>query len=358
MRPIRSPPKLNSRIFCTSHDPSSGDFARAKQPRARTDAVARSSQHVHIMSDVGTLRLWVGISVALATATVAPEALAAPKAGSVIEIWRRGDGPSGDQGPPHERARRVSLDHIRLENVERYDAQYARVEKYRGVPLQTLLDQLPDKWVDLAILHFANGMAIPLPFRDQVTMKRLAPFVARGSTFPAIPKKDTPLDRRPIEFSGNKLVVADRWHPDVLPESQPGFSPWVHADTLVGIELVAAGPYYAQFEASTEPGARRGSALFRQSCQFCHGVHRVGATFGWDFVDSPAINSYEDSSANLYHNVAYKPRNAAELGLMMPPLAFLTEAAADDVRQWLRAISSAPLPPYRGSPRAGLRPAP
>lgn len=57
-----------------------------------------------------------------------------------------------------------------------------------------------------------------------------------------------------------------------------------------------------------------------------------------------------------YHNVAYKPQNAAELGLMMPPLAFLTEAAAGDLREWLQAINeSAPLP-YRRPPQARRRP--
>ena len=90
--------------------------------------------------------------------------------------------------------------------------------------------------------------------------------------------------------------------------------------------------------------------LFRQSCQFCHGVHQVGATFGWDFVDSPAIYDYEDSAANLYHNVAYKPRNAGELGLVMPALSFLSESAAGDLRQWIQTVGSTPRPPYQPPP--------
>ena len=239
-----------------------------------------------------------------------------------------------------------------LKKVERYDAQYRRVGRYRGIWLRDVLKKFaPDGSLDLAILHFTNGMAIPLPFRDGATMERLDPFLARASTFPAIPKKDTPFDRRPIEFSGNKLVVADRWHPDVA-GNQPDFSPWAHADTLVGIELVATAPYYAQFEAAGEARVGQGLALFRQSCQFCHGVHHIGATFGWDFVDSPVIYNYEDSAANLFHNVAHKPQNAAELGLMMPPLAFLTESAAGDLRQWLQAIGKSSLPPYRRPAKA------
>ncbi len=269
------------------------------------------------------------------------------KQGSTIEIWARGTDRPDQPSSRHERSSQVNLDKARLQSAERYDAQYARAGRYRGIPVKTLLDRYaPDRSLDLAILHFANGMAVPLPFRDEIAMKRLSPFIARGGRFPAIPKKEAPFDRRPIQFSGNKLVVADSWHPDVLPESQPAFSPWTHVDTLVGIEIVSAASYYAQFEAGGEARVGRGLTLFRQSCQFCHGVHQIGATFGWDFADSPAISDYEDSAANLYHNVAYKPRNAGELGLMMPPLSFLSEAAAGDVRQWLQAVGGLPRPPY------------
>ena len=299
--------------------------------------------------------IWLG-GAALLLALAEPRAAASPGVGANIEVWIRGDSHPDEQAPPHERSRRIRLDRMRLKTVERYDAQYARVGRYRGVSLHDVLsDFAPDASLDLAILHFANGMAIPLAFRDHDTMKRLEPFIARASTFPSIPKQDTPLDRRPIEFTGNKLVVGDGWHPDVAPGIPPGFSPWAHADTLVGMELVATAPYYAQFEAAGEARAGQGLALFRQSCQFCHGVRHVGATFGWDFVDSAVIDRYDDSPANLYHNVAYKPRNAGELGLMMPPLAFLTESAAGEIRQWLQAISKSSPPPYRRPAQAGPR---
>jgi mono/diheme cytochrome c family protein len=155
-----------------------------------------------------------------------------------------------------------------------------------------------------------------------------------------------PGDRRPIEFWGNKLVVAERFHPEVAPAAQPGFSPWTHADTLVGIELVAARAYYAQFEVGGDATVQRGLALFRQNCQFCHGVRHVGASFGWDFVDSEAFQRQQESAANLYHNVAHKPQNAGELGLMMPALGFLTEADAGAMREWMRAAAAVPVAPY------------
>ena len=299
---------------------------------------------------------WFAIAL-LAVGAAPHPATAAPLPGASVDIWVRG---SSREGAGGERLgqRRFVLDRLPLVSVERHDAQYEAVRQCRGISLAAILKRYgPHGSLDLAILHFANGMAIPLPFRDAATMKRLDPFIARGSrtppevrivigNFPAIPKKDVPGDRRPIVFSGNKLVVAERFHPDVGPAAQPGFSPWTHADTLVGIELVAAGAYYAQFQVDGDAAVQRGLTLFRRNCQFCHGVRHVGASFGWDFVDSEAFQGQQSSAANLYHNVAYKPRNAGELGLMMPALGFLTEADAGAIQEWLRAVATVPMARY------------
>ena len=306
--------------------------------------------------------LETAIIALLAFGAASRPAAAAPTPGASVDIWVRGSSRDG-AGGERLRQRRFVLDRLPLANVERHDAQYEMVRQYRGISLAEILKRYrPDDSLDLAILHFANGMAVPLPFREAATMKRLDPFVARGwrtqpgarimiGNFPAIPKKDVPDDRRPIEFSGNKLVVADRFHPEVAPAAQPGFSPWTHADTLVGIELVAASAYYVQFEAGGNATVQRGLTLFRQNCQFCHGVRDVGAHFGWDFVDSEAIQSQQQSAAHLYHNVAYKPRNAGELGLMMPALGFLTEADAGAMREWMHAVANAPMAPYEAPAR-------
>jgi mono/diheme cytochrome c family protein len=305
-----------------------------------------------------------GIALLMFSAPSRP-AIAAPAPGDSVEIWVRGSTDRDADRRGRTGRRRVYLDRLPLTEVVRRDAQYEEVRRYRGIPLNEILKRYaPDKSLDLAILHFANGMAVPVPFRDPAAMKRLDPFIARGwrlrrggtlrvGAFPAIAKKDVRDDPRPIEFSGNKLVVAERWHPDVAPHSQPGFSPWAHADTVVGIELAGAGAYFAQFEAGNEATVQRGLALFRQNCQFCHGVRHVGASFGWDFVDSSTSFNYQDSAAHLYHSASFKPRNAAELGLMMPALSFLTEADAAAIRAWLQAISKAPMQPY--APPASAR---
>ncbi len=290
----------------------------------------------------------------LALVAAARASAAAPPAGAEIEVWVRGDAHPERGAPARLRTRRFNLDRLPLVESERPDAQYGETFRYRGVAVRDLLDRYaPDKPLDLAILHFANGMAIPIPFRDAAAMKRLDPFVARAlrsprrarlqvNGFPPVSHKDASGERRPIEFSGNKLVVAERWHPEVPSGRESEFSPWVYVDTLTGIELVTARAYYARFEAGTEVTVRRGLALFRENCQFCHGVRHVGASFGWDFVDAPAIRGYRESAAHLYHNVAVKPRNAGQLGLMMPALAFLSEPDAAALRDWLTAISDRP----------------
>ena len=153
-------------------------------------------------------------------------------------------------------------------------------------------------------------------------------------------------DARPIFFTGNKIVVAEKWHPAVPEAAQPEFSPWNHTDTLVGIELVAARPYYRQFDVDGDSRVQRGLALYRQSCQFCHGARRVGAKFGWDFVEPLPIYSYHKPVRNLFYHVAYKPQDAAQRGLMMPAVKFMTEGDSALLWRWLRAVATKPMPAY------------
>ena len=302
------------------------------------------------------------LSILAATAFVS-RAAAAPKpkgaaAPSTIEIWIRGAGPvQGDQAP-RARTQKVDLDSLRLVDGKRFDAQYGAERGMKGIALAAVIDSFaPDPSLDLAILHFANGMAIPVPFRDLAVMKRLDPFIARGMEthaggpvkagfFPDIRRKGATEDPRPIVFSGNKIVVPVLWHPAVAPAAQPTFSPWRHADTLTDIELVAARPYYRQFDVGGSQFATLGVGVFQQACQFCHGVHKVGAKFGWDFVEPTPIWSLHKPPKNLFLHVRYKPLDAAERGLMMPAMSFMSEDDAALLWRWLQAVATRPMPAY------------
>jgi mono/diheme cytochrome c family protein len=197
-------------------------------------------------------------------------------------------------------------------------------------------------------------------------MKRLDPFIARGMEthtggpvragfFPDIRRKGATEDPRPITFSGNKIVVAVLWHPAVAPAAQPAFSPWRHTDTLTDIELVASRPYYRQFEAGGGDFVQQGQSVFQQSCQFCHGVHKVGAKFGWDFVEPTPIWSLHKPVKNLFLHVAYKPLDAAERGLMMPAMKFMSQEDAALLWRWLKAAATNPMPAYSPAPATAAK---
>jgi mono/diheme cytochrome c family protein len=275
--------------------------------------------------------------------------------GGQLEIWTRAPGQYLDaSAPARVRVVSVALDRVATHEVTRADAQYDKTSRtYRVVDVDELLRNYAAPInCDVALLHFDNGMVIPLPFRDHAAMERLHPAVARamyrdgkwGTSFPSIAKKDTEVDARPIRFDGNKLVVADSWHPDVAATAGESFSPWLHADSLYGIELVAGAAYLAQLD--VDDMARPGFALFRQSCQFCHGARNVGAAFGWDFVDPLPIFQYRKTNVSLYYHVHYRASNKGERGLMMPPLAFITEDDAGALLKWLQAVGTKPLRPY------------
>ena len=244
----------------------------------------------------------------------------------------RKPGRQGGAGLPEmSPVRTVNLDDIPSAVVERFDAQYGSPRTFTGVPLQALIGsiEVPVE-ADLALLHFGNGVVIPLPYRDQAVMKRLQPWVARGmhlidkgmtvGEFEPIKNKLTGyLDVPVIEFAGNKLVVADRWHPDVPGRALSDLSPWAHVDSLVAIELVNGAAYNSMFD--VEEKTASGRALFQQSCQFCHGVRQVGAKFGVDLIEPVPVHKWKKPAKRLYWHISYRRRDAAARGEVIPALA-------------------------------------
>ena len=119
---------------------------------------------------------------------LAPLALAAParaaeaaSSGATVELFvRKAGSPPVWRFVEKENPRRFDLDRLPLVVVQHGDVQYQAKLEMRGISLAALIDQYrPPAGVDLAILHFANGMAVPIPFRDAAVMSRLDPFIAR-----------------------------------------------------------------------------------------------------------------------------------------------------------------------------------
>ena len=316
-----------------------------------------------MMLGLGSLTILALSSTAAAAPAPAP---------STIDVWVRGPGaPVGDSAP-RARSETVDLDKLPLADVERVDAQYGGRRVFRGVAVAAVIDRFkPPASMDLALLHFANGMAIPVPFRDADAMRRLDPFIARGmethrkgpikvAFFEDIKKKGAAVDVRPIVFGANKVVVSELWHPAVAEKAKATFSPWSHADSLTGIELVAKAPYYHQFDPGT-PGVfdvSKGLAVFEQTCQFCHGVRKVGAKLGWDFVEPEPIYKHAKPARNLFYHIRYKSPDAAQKGLMMPAMKHMSEDDAAMLWEWLRAIAIKPQPTYAPPVEAARSPAP
>jgi mono/diheme cytochrome c family protein len=185
-------------------------------------------------------------------------------------------------------------------------------------------------------------------------MKRLDPFLALGTSataqgpykaeFPPISEQvEGYADIKKVVFSGNKLVVNDRWHPDLPAAAQENFTPWAMTDSLTGIEFAENSAYYRQFVPAVE--ARPGFEVFRQNCQYCHGVRKVGANFGWDYAQPIELHTYRSDPAKLYYHIHYRTEYKATWG-RMPALKHVTEEQTSLLWNWMKSVSTAPITRY------------
>ncbi len=262
----------------------------------------------------------------------------------------------------------LRLDDLPLSAMSHRDAQLDQSPRVRGIGLDALLALLPrDPALDLILLRFANGMVVPLPAGDKAALARLDPVVVRQieapgqpgqllppGTFPALPRPPDRADVRPRAFGGNRLLVAERWHPMVPVVPGAPFSPWDAVDTLVGVDRAASAPYFAAFEVQKPtPAQRRGARLFRESCQFCHSVEGHGGRFGWDFLDPDPIYSqgwmraFRDGQLPLNGASVGKDELSAHVRFhggtggarLMPVLSQLTATDVSDLWDWIEGLA-------------------
>ena len=275
-------------------------------------------------------------------------------ASNTISLWTRPSGSySDDQNPPKANLQSYAFDPAHLVKRRMLDVQYGHTAVYLGVPLGELLKAYKHAGQnDLAILHFANGMAVPVPLNAS-DIGRLDAFVAVqvclkkeacSADFAEVAKEDAfavTSDPRPITFTWNKIVLPTLWHPEVPEARQHIFTPWHHVDTLTGIEFVNAAAYYRQFEL----GEAEGLGVFRERCQYCHGVRFVGASYGWDFVTPLPIYEKRPPEQLLNH-VKYPKSRAKSMGLMMPNQSDVTVTEMKAIWRWMKKAAGHPLPKY------------
>lgn len=265
---------------------------------------------------------------------------------SSLDIWERQAGEYGDGGEV-ERGKVVSLDLGIIKTKERKlnDLQYRRENTYQAFPLAEIIAKARTLFQrgDMAILHFKNGMTIP--WTDQRKNEHL--FLATkikddkawATTFPEVNKfHDYYKDPRPIKFSGNKVVLSVSALKLPEPDEALPFSPWLHTDSLLGIEFVQMNAYENQFDYGEN--VAEGQAVFLSRCLYCHGVRRIGATFGWDFVHPTPIY-LKRQKTDLFYHVKYPKADALRRGLMMPNQIDFTEKNASDLWDFMKAAANA-----------------
>lgn len=277
----------------------------------------------------------------------------ATAAGASLEVWTRRAGSHVGWSRGREALKVIDLGKLKQDERELYDAQLREKRKYRGVALKAIIDAAPAPADhDLALLQFRNGMVVPLPLRDDAAWTKLDAFVATEvqetdgagkpyftADFPPLRKRGAESrDRRPIFFEGNKVVVRTLWHPLTALEGEDVFSPWAHVDRLEGIEYAKADAYWKQFSFGDTPELKKGLAVFQSRCGFCHGLMKVGATFGWDYLDPIPISTLRKPAALVLH-ARFREGDAPEQGLMMPSIKEFTDADAKALWKWIDAAS-------------------
>lgn len=273
---------------------------------------------------------------------------AGPAPGPSVEVWETGQAPT-----------QLALRQLKVIEVTGEDAQYGGARTYRGVKLEALIAAAKPGWhLDVALLHFRNGMVVPVPFRQEALMRKLDVLVALehkadgkwSAAFPQIPKPGAESrDRRPIVFEGNKVAAKTLFHPALPVDANDDASPWRYVDSLAGVEFVDGAAWNAQFSAGDDATVKQGEALFLARCAFCHGVKKVGASWGWDLVEPIPLSEHR-APKSLWLHIKSRPADAPEAGLMMPAFRDVKEAEAAALWKWMAAIAKTGPRPYAPRP--------
>lgn len=261
---------------------------------------------------------------------------------SKIKLWTRAPGAYWDARDPKPLAEKEYFVKSQM-RAKLFDIQYGEEVEVRGEFLHEIVEsyQPAASNCDGVILHFNNGMQVPVPLsliaRGKVEIM-LAVAKSEGKIFRQnFPKLSKPSnewrDPRPIVFQSNKLVLSQAWHPGYGEVRPQGFNPFHHVDSLQSMEWISLLAYEKQFQLAK--ATEKGQTVYLRRCQFCHNIQGLGAQFGWDFAGP--IKIYEKRNPSSLHNhVSFQKLDALERGLMMPAQKDFTEAEALDLWAFMR----------------------
>ncbi len=251
--------------------------------------------------------------------------------------------------PEKKDERKLILDNKKQQRVKMNDVQYEAmvdVTGYRFTDLAAMNDFA--KHGDTALLHFGNGMVIPHSLSDTAYNTQLDLFVAcgyfDGGRAAPFPRADRSVpeyrDPKPVTFRQNKIVVKTKMHPLHQYPDRSGFTPWRHADSLVAIEIVTMVPYFAQF-APSDQSLGDGLGVYMSRCQYCHGLRKIGASFGWNFTGPWPLHVRRDVDSLLAQVKNDNPR-AFETGSVMPHQKDISLTEVQSLWKFVRHMSERP----------------
>ena len=280
-------------------------------------------------------------------------------AGDEITMWTRKPGDYSLGKKLNKMAvQTINLNKVKGETRTLDDVHYQKNMTFKGVSLMDLVatyNATPN--LNLALLHFKNGMIYPVRREDRKSMQKI--FVAHmvklkkgfSYKFPDSVIKEVSRGGKVREiktsFQGVKIAVQKDWL-RIGKDNRPihgSFNPFQYADSFVGIEFAEAEAYYNQFRVKDYFKKRfDGRVVYIAHCQYCHGVKGIGAAYGRDFIgDMPVFENLEPIA--LFKQV--KQPNRGVSADLMPHQPDFKPSEARDLWKWLRTISIERLLPYK-----------
>ena len=268
-----------------------------------------------------------------------------------IPVWERVGGDHKHKNVTKKGGyKKVALADFKFKNISLLDSQYGQKRSYLAISLKKILaGRKMGKAVDTALLHFQNGMLIPVSIAkimENPSKIHLAIAIKNASgvfskTFPRLRKPNKLVrDPRPLRFKDHKLVVSDS---AIFLKKTVKINPFRYADSLKAIELINENAYLHQFAV---PGAKKGHAAFANRCQFCHGARDIGASYGWDFVLPLPLYKKRDINSLMYH-IKYIKQDALAMGLMMPQQKDVSKKEVAHIWEFLKASAKHQQNPYK-----------
>jgi len=270
---------------------------------------------------------------------------------TVVDLWLR---TPGTNGLTDTKSKVISMDMtgLALHELETYDIQYEKTVKVRGMHLRDLISlfkPIPES-VDVINLQTKSGMVVPVSIgrlRQNAEVFVATMIFEQGkwtNKFPESVRIEPGSSQvMPVVFAGAKIVVGKDWR-----ATENGFTPWRYLDTLTGIEFVESSAYADHFShQDRKRQALQGQVAFLGRCQYCHGVHGVGATRGPDFA--VVIDPKRKDVVDFVYEKVKKPGGKIASFHFMPEQKDFSKSLTRNLVNWVEKSEKGKMGLYKPS---------